>query len=83
VQFDDAAAQGRALLAAAEAHMDALEHSVFAGEGGGGDGVPHFCCLSTSAGDAMACACAAAAAGACPPRHSPRLCNVTVLMSRD
>jgi hypothetical protein len=66
VQFDDAAAQGRALLAAAEAHMDALEHSVFAGEGGGGDGVPHFCCLSSSAGDAMACACAAAAAGACP-----------------
>jgi hypothetical protein len=74
VQFNDAAAQGRALIAAAAAHMDALEHSVFARESvSGSDDVPYFCCLPGSATDAMACACATVALG-CAALHNS-LCD--------
>jgi hypothetical protein len=66
VQFNDSASQGRALLAAACAHMDALEHSVFSEEGRvSAVDVPYFCSLPASAGDAMASACAAVALGCC------------------
>jgi hypothetical protein len=72
VQFNDAAAQGRALMAAAEAHLDALEHSAFAAEAAvAEDGVPVFCYVPGSAGDAMACACAAVAL-ACTALHNAR-----------
>jgi hypothetical protein len=70
VQFNDAAAQGHALMAATEAHLDALEHSAFAAEAAvAEDGVPVFCYVPASAGDAMACACAAVAL-ACTALHN-------------
>lgn len=72
VQFNDAAAQGRALIAAAETHLDALEHSVFAiGAAGFGDDIPYFCQVPASADDAMARACAAVALG-CTALHNAR-----------
>ncbi len=72
VQFNDAAAQGRALIAAAETHLDALEHSVFVvGAVSCGDDIPYFCQVPASAGDAMACACAAVALG-CTALHNAR-----------
>jgi hypothetical protein len=73
VQFNDSAAQGRALMAAAAAHMDALELSVFSGDNASvGDDVPFFCCLPGSAADAMACACATSALG-CTALHNSLL----------
>lgn len=72
VQFNDAAAQGRALIAAAGTHLDALEHSVFAiGAVSYGNDIPYFCQVPASAGDAMACACAAVALG-CTALHNAR-----------
>jgi hypothetical protein len=72
IQFNDEAAQGRALMAAAAAQMDALEHSVFAVEdASAGVDVPDFCCLPASAGDAVSCSCAAAAL-CCNAFHNAR-----------
>ncbi len=73
VQFNDAAAQGRALLAAAAAHLDALEHSVFTGDDASiGHDASCFCSLPSSAVDAMACACATSALG-CSALHNSLL----------
>ncbi len=72
IQFNDEAAQGHALMAAAAAQMDALEHSVFSDEdASAGIGVPDFCCLPASASDALSCACAAAAL-CCSAFHNAR-----------
>ncbi len=60
-------------MAAAAAHMDALEYSVFAGDHASArEDVPYFCCLPGSAVDAMACACAALALS-CSALHNSLL----------
>ena len=59
-------------MAAAETHLDALEHSVFAvGAVSANDGIPYFCRSPASAADATECACTAVAF-ACTALHNAR-----------